>query len=422
MAAYDSNFVSLALIGIAASGLLLSQTGNAQVPVNEFHRVIAIDSWSPQELKALENGKPVVRAIESRDKQELASIGIVRIKNAPQVSMQMFRASLDQKSSDAMKHGGRFGSPPTIEDLRGLELDDDTVRQLRSCAVGDCDLNLSADSINHFREQINWNAADAKERATQLFREMLLAYVHNYSARGDRALAIYDNRRKPIDLTEVHPALLASSALFRDLAPEFADYLTRFPEAKLDNVESAMHWSVVDFGLKPSITVSHAAAYTQVKDGNEQFFVASKQIYASRYLDASLTFTMLLRVAAVDGVDTYLVFLDRSRSDALEGPIGRFARGIVQRQSAERISSFLDKTHVRLLAAGTPRSEQIASDSRGTSGWLSRLVRRWGMFFLAASVLIVAFFLLFWRRGNRTAAAAFHTQNRLSRGTPRGPA
>jgi hypothetical protein len=211
---------------------------------------------------------------------------------------------------------------------------------------------MSAEMITRFRSEIDWNSPDASKAASRLMQEMLLGYVDGYAAHGDEALGQYDNRRTSVDLAGSHRSLLSSSILVRDIAPEFVEYLTKFPDAKLDNVESKLTWSVVDFGLKPSITLSHTAGYSQRSGDDEQLILASKQIYSSRYLDSSLTFTLLLRVATATGVDSYLIFSDRSRSDALDGPFGGFARDVVKRESLERIRAFLDKAHLKLLAAG----------------------------------------------------------------------
>lgn len=386
-------------LAIIFAGLLFFQTISAQLLENSFHKIINAHAWSSEELTDLMNGEVVVRSLETTEKQELASIGVLRIINLPRISMSTFRESLSQKGSGPMKAGGRFSDPPMMDDLRDLELSKNSVEQLRKCTIGKCDLNLSAEAIRRFQNEVDWNSSDAGVQTSRLMQSVLLDYVRGYLAGGDRALGTYGNRRKTVDLAESHRSLLLSSSFISDLAPEFAEYLKGFPSTKLERVESSMHWSVVDFGLKPSITVSHASAYTQVTGEAEQLYVASKQIYASRYLDSSLTFTLLLRVSTEIGVNTYLVFVDRSRSDALEGPLGGFARDMVQKESVERIENLLDKAHLRLLAAAKSEANTNSASEETedpSAGWMTIDRRRiaWALGCIAVVIALVAL----WRR------------------------
>jgi hypothetical protein len=379
----------LSVGSILILALAFLQTGGiGQLREKDLLKSIGIDAWSPEELSALERGEPVVRSLETKEKQELAAIGVVRISNLPPISMNAFRDSLSQKRADEKIAGGRFSDPPMADDLRDLELEPDTIAQLQKCTVGKCDLNLPAQMIKRFEEEVNWNSPDADAVASRLMRDMLLGYVRGYTSRGDTALGRYDNRRTSVDLEAAHRSLLSSSVLIRDLAPEFVDYLAKFPFAKLENVDSAMSWSVIDFGLKPSITLSHSAAYTKRTADDERLFLASKQIYSSRYLDSSLTFTLLLRVPSAYGVDTYLIFSDRSRSDALDGPLGGIARDVVRKESLERIRTLLDKAHLRLLAAGNSKNEtdhDAHPTEADSAAWVKRILQNR----IAAAVLVV---------------------------------
>lgn len=317
-----------------------------------------MESWSPAEIARLEKGDAVVRPLQTGNKQELATIGVVRISRLPVVTLDMFRRSLNQKSEGSMKKGGRFSQPPVLADLNDLQLDGETIVHLQACSIRKCDLNLSVDAITRL-QTIDWNASDAKQRATETIREILFDYVQGYAARGVVSLGTYDNRRIPVDLAASHRTLLQDSKQLSELAPEFYDYLANYPGGSLANVENTLHWSIVDPGLKPIITLSHAAAYTQTVGGVEQFFVASRQIYSSRYLDSSLSLAILLRVRDDKDGMAYLLFIDRSRSDALEGPFGGVARNVARRDAAERVEKMLDKAHTRLLAFG--RSKPVDS-------------------------------------------------------------
>lgn len=345
-----STFTVLALACVSC------QTGRAQIAEVDLQQLIGADNWTTEERAAFEKGDAVVRSLETGNKQEIASLGIVRIKGMQHVSMQAFRDSLDQKRGDQLKLGGRFSDPPALDDVRDLELDEDSVRQLQKCKAGSCDLNLSASTIERLQNEIDWNAERAGEQAEQIIREVVLGYAREYLLRGDSGLGRYDNRRKAVDLTADHRSLISASGSIERISPELLEFLRQFPGGKLDNAESSIHWSVVDFGLKPIITVSHVTAYTQRKGSVDNLFLASKQIYTSRYLDSSLTFTILLQAAGEAGIDSYLIFADRSRSDALEGALGGLARGVVKKESVNRITTLLEKAQLRLMASARPQS------------------------------------------------------------------
>jgi hypothetical protein len=395
----DSTYLRSLCIGLF--GLLLFHTVGGQIADKDFRRMIGADAFTPDEKAAIEKGEVVVRSLDSKEKLEIATIGILRIDGLPPMSMEQFRDSLSQRTSDSRKGGGRFGEPPTEADVADLELDADTIAQLKKCAIGKCDLNLSAEMITRFQREIDWTSPRAEADATRLLKEMIVGYVQGYLERGDDSLGGYDNRRKPIDLAAAHRSLLATSPLISDLAPELIEYMQNFPRGGLENSVSNLHWSIVDFGLKPSITISHAVAYTQVRGGHDQHIVASKQIYSSRYLDSSLTFTALLRVESDKGIDTYLVFLDRSRSDALDGPLGKFARRIVRNEAANRIGSLLDKAHVRLLAMNRPPAQTGDDSGQDYGSWAGAFSDRRVVIAIVGLVFVVAF--LFWRRRKRIA-------------------
>ena len=390
------------LIIFGACSLVGAVTAYAQIPASEFRRILKeTAALTADELSALDNAEVVAKSLPTVEKQELSAVGIVRITGVPAISMTTFRESLYPKSGDTVTAAGKFSSPPAISDLQSLELEDDTLEELKKCTVGKCDLNMPAQIIRRFETEIDWNAPDHRAAATRLFREMLLAFAVDYLTSGDDGLGRYDNRRKPVHLRESHRSLLKNALFIDELVPEFAAYLRSFPAKELANVESSLHWSIVDFGLKPSITLSHSTAYTQA-GAESQLFLASKQIYASRYLDSSLTLTMLLRVSNGDSIDTYLVLADRSRSDALEGPMGGLARGVVRRESLDRLRDFLEKAQIRILTpvrfGPTPSGEE--SERGGVDSGI-----RWSWISFAAILVtsgLVALF--FWRRRrDRTA-------------------
>jgi hypothetical protein len=349
------------LLALVSAGASISQTTDV-----EIRRLVRSDSWSAEEIANFDKGGPVVRSLDTTDKQELVTVGVLRIERLASVTMEMFRRSMDQKSEGSLKTRGRFSQTPSLSDLGNLEIDDETIRQLEKCKLRKCDLNLPASVIREL-QQVDWTSPDAKQQATKVLREMMLSVANGYSTRGVASLGTYDNRLRAVDLAESHRSLLARSIELHQLAPEFYRYLDLYPVSELDGVQNSLHWSVLDFGLKPSITISHTAAYAPQDAAAEQFFVASRQIYSSRYLDSSFSIAMLLRVVDKEHTSAYLLFVDRSRSDALDGPLGGFAREVVRKDASERVRKMLDGAHLRLLAFSRPQPMTGDSEEEKTS-------------------------------------------------------
>jgi hypothetical protein len=405
-----SNAVLKFLVGISLIPLLFSSVF-AQLTEKSLRKIIGVRTWSAEELVKLEKRQPVVRSIRTNDKQEVLTVGVLKISDLQPISMSGFRGSLKQNGRGPRKAGRRFSPEPSFDDLDGLELEKDSLDQLSKCAVAECDLNLSATAIRRFQNEVVWTAPEAEEVATRLLKEMLLDYARDYSHLGAGSIPTYDNRRKKVDVAQAHRLLLLDIPVVGELAPEFIQYLDMYPVGALENVENSLHWSVVDFGLKPSITISHVAAYTDTQSGEPQHLVASRQIYASRYLDASITFTLLLRVRRDNGseIDTYVLFIDRSRSDALGGALGGFARRIVKKETIRRITSLLDKAHERLVVlAGQPAIElnsdltELPADPV-TATILQINSRRYTLLIGGIAFLVVLFLLL--RRRPRSSPA-----------------
>ena len=383
--------VSLGLVSFATNGL-------AQTTPDDFRSLLSASGLTQAELTALDKGDVVVKSLTTGDKQEIATLAVLRLKDLPPVDMNTFRQSLSQKGTDGLKAGGRFSDPPTSGDLQSLELDDDTIEQLKECQPERCDIHLNNSMIRRFQTEIDWNAAEHKTAVTDLFIEILIRRVRDYATTGDEGLGLHQNRRKAIDLAAAHQKLLRDSLFVGELAPEFVDYLKHFPRKELPGVDGGFYWSMIDFGLKPSVTLSHSVAFEQQRPTGSQMFVVSKQFYSSRYVDASLTMSMLVRVSAVDQVETYMIVTDRSRSDALEGALGGLARKIVRNEAEERLKDLMLRTELRLIAATRP-SAPVATGDRGIAEIVTEQARRPVVLAISAVLFAAALLIMLRRRG-----------------------
>ncbi|MFS8087396.1 MAG: hypothetical protein ACMG6H_17325 [Acidobacteriota bacterium] len=81
-------------------------------------------------------------------------------------------------------------------------------------------------------------------------------------------------------LEEEQRSLLGGLLYIDDAAPQFLEYLKRFPSLEMRDVENSISWAKIDFGLKPVVIVTHVATYASEDNGTRRILVVSKQLYA----------------------------------------------------------------------------------------------------------------------------------------------
>jgi hypothetical protein len=347
----------------------------AQRSDNGLHGALsAFAEFNDDEIKRLANGETVVKTIKRKNREEVAVIGVTRIDKLPAVSPERFRTSLSPEESMDVRSRGRFSLPPVADDVSNFRLEARDIDELRKCRVGNCDLNLSATAIRRFEAKVQDRPAEFTENAEQIFREMLIGHVASYLDRGDSGLGEYSNRRKVVDLSNTHRELLSASGILKELAPGFYRYLEQFPRSSAIEPESGLFWSTTEFGFRPMMTVSHIMWTEEESAHGKVLALATKQIYSTRYLDASLSFAVLLK--GKDNDEAYLIVSNRSRSDVFSGLLGGIARTGVEGEAVDRVGKLLESASVRLVqeesltTAGT--DQDSSSIGSGNDGVLSR--------------------------------------------------
>ena len=321
----------------------------AQTSITEFQKVLAEKaSFQEADFAALQANQPVVRLAPVSHKREIAVAGLVNIRAGADEFLRSYRDSMLRKSNGAILEIGSFSNQPALRDLESLTLETGDIEDLKDCTVGDCDVKLSAAMIERFRKEIDWNAPDYALKVTSLFKQMLSEYVSNYRTRGEAALIQYNDKQNQIDLAAEQRALSGSSGYINSLLAD--------SNAGLQPIEDAIVWSKIKFGLKPVIAVNHITIYKRDREVGPQVLIASKQIYASHYFNASLALTAFVTVPGASQ-GAYLVSENRSRADGLEGPFGKIKRGVVEKKALEGLKAILAHSQASLdpstLAANT---------------------------------------------------------------------
>jgi hypothetical protein len=337
--------------------------GQASLPELQqaLHDKAAFDET---DFSALQRGETIVKLAPVQDKGEVAVSGLVSLRATADQFLRSYRDSLTHNTNPAVLQAGSFGTQPTIADLQNLTLETQDIEDLKECAIGDCEIKLSAAMIERFAHEINWQAPDYAQQVTQLFKSMLLDYVRDYQARGDAALIEYNDKQDEVRVAEEQQTLNRASGYLNDLLT------VNRTSSELRPVEDLIVWSKIKFGLKPVISINHIKIYKRDRELGPQVLAVSRQIYANHYFTSSLALTGFVTVA---GPASYLVYENRSRADGLEGPLSKLKRSIVQKKALEGLKGILEQSKLTLDAPvlGRESASSVSEDPPG--GWSQRL-------------------------------------------------
>jgi len=380
---------------VLAFALLCSAalTIDGQTSQAELQKVLQDKAaFADTDFAALQRGETIVKLAPAQDKREIALSGLVNLRASADDFLRSYRESLTQRTNAAVLELGSFSATPTLSDLQNLTLEPDDIEDLKECAVGDCDIKLSAAMIERFAREVNWQAPDYAQQATLLFKTMLLDYVRDYHARGSAALIEYNDKPTGVRLADEQRELTGTSGYLNDI---FASALA----TQTRPAEEMLVWSKIKFGLKPVIAVNHVMIYKRGLELGPQVLAVSRQIYADHYFDSSLALTAFVTVA---GPTSYMVYENRSRADGLDGPFSKFKRRMVESKALAGLKGILEHSKLTLEAplAG-PDSATVAANG----GWKQRLFGgiRPLLWFMILSGFIALFLLRNYEGKTRTA-------------------
>jgi hypothetical protein len=287
--------------------------------------------FSSADLSSLETGQILVKLPKTPETSEVAAFAITRLDVPPDFFVERVRDIVTFKKSENVLQIGKFGNPPSLSDLAGLTVDQVDIDAIKRCRVKSCDLKMSSEFIERFRKEVDWSADNHREVASQLVRTMLLEQVQSYLKGGNTALVKYDDKSSTLRLADEVRSLLKPAPYMYKYAPDFQRYLEEFPLARPGNAanfEDFIYWSKEDFGLKPVISMTHITIYRGAH-GSAEVLVGSKGIYASHYFEASLGLTAFTRSENSHPSRSYLIYVNRSRTDALHGLLAGMKRSLI---------------------------------------------------------------------------------------------
>jgi hypothetical protein len=321
----------VALLACGATALAAS----AQ-PVDTERALVERFGFSTAEVGQLRGSQVVAKTLPAQDRG-FGVLGVVRIHDDRERLVRWIRDVEGFRKAADLGVSRKLGSPPAINDFGDLTLDAGELAALERCQPGSCGLRLGDQAIARFRAEVDWAAPDAGRRANLLMRQLLLGYAEAYLKGGDEALGVAHNERRPRGVAEEFRTLLRDATNLYALAAPLATYLERFPQAQAPSVEQFLYWAKGGVGPEPSITLNHLVIQ---REPGGSVYVANKQLYASRYVDAGLL--VLWLGTPPDAQGYYLLAGIRGRSGQLEGLAAKLLRGQIEKESHEYVRIYLD--------------------------------------------------------------------------------
>jgi hypothetical protein len=298
---------------------------------------------SASERRQILEGRPVARLLPADPSKEVSVFGIVWIQSSIARYLELARNIEELESGKGFNITRRISSPPRLADFDAMRVTPEDFADLRTCRVGDCQMKLGEETLQHLRSSIDWSRPNAHEQVNRLMRQAAFDYVTGYLEGGNERLATYRDGARPTFVADEFREMVAGMPLLTTFMPSLKDYLLGFPAVAMPDATSFLYWQETDFGLKPTVRISHVT----MRETSEGAFVASKMLYATHYFWTGIELRLLVPDPA-RGQGFWFVTINRSRSDGLRGFVGRFVRGRAQNGAINGARALLETTRRRL--------------------------------------------------------------------------
>lgn len=297
------------------------------------------------ERHRLVSGEAVTKLLDSESSQQVSVFGAVWVNAPMHRYVQAIRDIETWEQGKSFHITRRISSPPRLEDFDELRLTGALVNDLRVCRVGSCEVKLDARTIEAFRTGIDWSSPNWHASAEALMRRFVFDYTTAYLTGGNSRLAVFRDRAMPIAMTTEFRAMVDDMPMLTSYMPAVRHYLLNYPQASLPGATSFLYWQETEFGLKPTIRVSHLT----IRENPEDVVIASKMIYANHYFRSALELRLLLPDPA-RGPGFWLVTVVTSRTDGMTGFTGLFVRRRVRSEARDGTGNVLLSTKRKLEA------------------------------------------------------------------------
>jgi hypothetical protein len=337
--------------GLAALALAAPPTTAVRDPLAFF---MVGGSLSQSDREALQAGSAWADVLPA-DAQEVAIVATSQVHASRDRLLAWIQAPERFLQGRYVLEARRFSKEPRLEDLDRLALDEKDLDDIRACRPGKCGLKLNAREIATLRGVAASGGAAWQDAVQKTFREIVLARAREYLASGYAAGAVYDDRSTAVRLDAEFASILQRFAFLHLNLPRFAGYLAAYPRAGNEYPESFLYWSKDSIAGRPIISITHVSVARGDGVHAPSVLIASKQVFATHYMNGSLAFTALTE--GDDRTPAYLTYLNRSHVDIFDGPVGGVVRWILRRRVRDEIPKVLDELR-RRLESGDPPGRQ----------------------------------------------------------------
>jgi len=287
----------------------------------------------------LDRGEAVVKVLPAAD-GEIGIFMAARLNAEAEMLAGWVNAIARLKKSPYVLMVRRFSNPPGLDDLNGLTLDDGDLDAIRDCRPGNCALKLAGDDVAALRQAASAGGPRWKDAVQQEFKRVVLSRLAVYEAAGFVGVPPYADRRKLTDPRIAFDGLLAHSPYLH------VDSLAGDPP------ESFFYWSKEQYGAgKAVIAMTQVDIVRPRMPSPVRLAVISREIFATHYRNASLGLTAVTEDAAGQ---RYLVYVNRSQLDLLNGVFGGWKRALVEGKLKSESASVFNEVRRRLESGPPP--------------------------------------------------------------------
>lgn len=323
--------------------LALVTCGTVLLASNEQTAVLSL--LNPESRAILATGRPVTEILKESGVD-------ITVAAAVRTRVDRTRFAAGFRDIERLQKGpytpliGRFSATPRVEDLSGLVLDGEDLEDLRDCRPRRCGMKLSGGEIQHVHAAIRAAGSQWKDAALGAFKQVLVRRAAEYQAHGRAKLIPYEDDSESV-LPRAELEHLIATLERRSLThPDVIAFLRSYPSSAV-KAESYLFWSKDMLSdAKPIISITHGAI---LRNEHEAPIAVMVQVYASHYLNASISLTTLVQD---EPPTSQLVYLRLTNTDVFEGTFGGLIRRIVQKRVRAEGPGALDTIRKRLEAGG----------------------------------------------------------------------
>lgn len=331
----------------ALAPLAWPQRTSAKFPEAVEAYLSAVVRANPAQRSALLAGRPATRLLDGNTRSEVAVFGAIWVQAPIARYLEAMRDIETFERGSGFRVTKKIGSPPNLEDFAAMHIPEEDLRDLQYCKVGNCEVKVSEDALQRFRNQVDWKSPNRREAADRVIRQLALEYVNGYLEGGDARLAVYRDTSRGTFVADEFRRMVEEMPEFGGRMANLRRSLLEFPKFQAPNTSSFLYWQEVQFGLKPTIRINHVT----IQENASETVIASKMLYASHYFWTALELRALIPDPA-RGEGFWLLTVNRSRSDGLSGFVGRLIGGRVRSEAEKGTLAALTATKRRLESKG----------------------------------------------------------------------